>query len=69
PLLALLTCHGYPPDVLLPRLDKDMLPADQGKSLGILLIEKGFVSRQRLTNLILETTRCALPDTPALQGA
>lgn len=60
PLLPLLTCHGYPPDVLLPRLSRDLVPADLDKNLALLLAEKGLISRQRLTGLILETYRAHL---------
>lgn len=62
PLLALLTCHGYPPDVLLPRLAKDMLPIDEDKNLAVLLVEKGMISRQRLSHLILEPYRTLLAE-------
>ncbi len=57
PLLPMLTCHGYPPDVLLPRLARELVAADLDKNLALLLAEKQMISRQRLTNLILETYR------------
>lgn len=70
PLLSLLICQGYPPDVLLPKLAKCMSPADEGKNLAILLVEKGLISRQRLNSLILDTYRAVIPTSaPRAQGA
>ncbi|MGV3526312.1 MAG: hypothetical protein ACO1RX_18985 [Candidatus Sericytochromatia bacterium] len=58
PLLALLIGSGYPPDTLLPKLASLHSPQDQGKNLAVLLVEKGLISVQRLSHLILETYRC-----------
>lgn len=61
PLLSLLICQGYPPDVLLPKLARCMGPADQDKNLAILLVEKNLISKQRLNTLILSTYQALLP--------